>query len=411
MHSGADGEFTYYWEYKTEESDWIPLEYYAQVYYPDNLIETTLFSVKVTSPLCQTTATTDPTEQIIYPILEPGNISGEDVICYNEIPELLQDATPPSGGDGTYTYEWYEATNILDWNSSEIYTLEYQPGPLTESTYYMLEYTSGSDCGTVFSNSVHVLVHELPDTCNIIGPSEVCSNQSLVAFSLSNTSEDYNYQWTINHGEFMGGDGDDNSMIHFYNTAEEDTLYLEQIVDSTGCSNIMSLPVTVNETLAPDQGHVIRKPNTNILITNDSTINIIYTWGYTDKATGIEMLTESTNRYSLMPHLDVDNYWYWVDTYFDEGCVTRSYYNSPNLPSGFDEISNELITVYPNPTNDFINLNSNSIESIEIYSLNGELLINNYQKASIDISQLPPGIYILNAVSFDFTSSHKIIKQ
>ena len=115
----------------------------------------------------------------------------------------------------------------------------------------------------------------------------------------------------------------------------------------------MSLNIDVTSELALDQGIVINKPNTTMLITSDSTLGISYDWGYTDILTGDETIIVDSLRYAIMPHLNTELYWYWVDTYLNNSCITRSYYNGPPIPTSLHEYLFEL-SIYPNPTHDRI---------------------------------------------------------
>ena len=56
----------------------------------------------------------------------------------------------------------------------------------------------------------------------------------------------------------------------------------------------------------------------------------------------------------------------------------------------------QSITLYPNPTNDFVNVVSTEKGQINIYDVNGRLLQRiemTSEKQTIDISNLPTGIY------------------
>ena len=61
----------------------------------------------------------------------------------------------------------------------------------------------------------------------------------------------------------------------------------------------------------------------------------------------------------------------------------------------------KLLSIYPNPTTNFINIDSQlSISSINIYNLSGQCVLKT-KETTINVSQLPEGIYILQAVTAD----------
>jgi hypothetical protein len=76
------------------------------------------------------------------------------------------------------------------------------------------------------------------------------------------------------------------------------------------------------------------------------------------------------------------------------------------------ENDHNFITFYPNPTNDFININSKFIiNKVEIYNVLGELLKTTNSK-KVNLSGLNQGIYILNIYAENKNySSFKIIKN
>lgn len=83
----------------------------------------------------------------------------------------------------------------------------------------------------------------------------------------------------------------------------------------------------------------------------------------------------------------------------------------------FATISQEVISVYPNPSKDVINVNSsiNAFNSISIVDLNGRVVKNvNFDgvtEAQINISDLASGVYVMNVTSEKETFSKKIVKE
>ncbi len=75
--------------------------------------------------------------------------------------------------------------------------------------------------------------------------------------------------------------------------------------------------------------------------------------------------------------------------------------------------NNKNISVYPNPTSDFIRINTNNlvIKNIEILDLNGKILFNQNTAQSIDISDLEAGVYILKIKTNQSVYCQKIIKK
>lgn len=84
-----------------------------------------------------------------------------------------------------------------------------------------------------------------------------------------------------------------------------------------------------------------------------------------------------------------------------------------------DVQKNNGITVFPNPTSGFItiqNTKNNSLKDVEVYNASGLLiknfnLNNGFNKASLDMSQLTNGVYILKVKSETESNTVKVIKK
>lgn len=68
-------------------------------------------------------------------------------------------------------------------------------------------------------------------------------------------------------------------------------------------------------------------------------------------------------------------------------------------------------SVYPNPTTDFVNINTNSdIKQINIYDLTGRLISTQYSD-KVGLQNNQQGIYILEIITGESKHTHKIIKH
>ena len=85
---------------------------------------------------------------------------------------------------------------------------------------------------------------------------------------------------------------------------------------------------------------------------------------------------------------------------------------SENLSNS--EIQQNNSTVFPNPVSDYLNIRSeNEILKIQIYDLLGKNLIRTEQDnlASVNLSLLSPGVYIVKIFSDEIVESKRIIKK
>jgi hypothetical protein len=78
-----------------------------------------------------------------------------------------------------------------------------------------------------------------------------------------------------------------------------------------------------------------------------------------------------------------------------------------------EEFSVSKVSISPNPTSDYVNIElhpSNTITSIEIYSITGKKVSNLEGNRRIDISNLQSGVYLLKVETINGTSTKKLIK-
>lgn len=79
-----------------------------------------------------------------------------------------------------------------------------------------------------------------------------------------------------------------------------------------------------------------------------------------------------------------------------------------------DETQLENLSIYPNPTSDIVNIQSSgtSIQKIEIYNMNGQLVLsekNNLEK--IHVNQLESGMYMMRLYTENASKTIKLLRQ
>ncbi len=197
--SGGTGVYSYQWQSSTDNSTWNNITGATnQTYNPPALTSTTWYKRNVTSGECP--AVSSVSVQItVYAALASGTIGSDQSVCYNNVPAGLTQITAPSGGSGTYTYQWQSSSDNSNWtNIPGASSATYSPGSVTASVWYRLNVTSGS-CGTVSSNSVHIVVNPL------LSPGSVGSSQNICYNTIPNTFNEvtapsggtgsYTFQW------------------------------------------------------------------------------------------------------------------------------------------------------------------------------------------------------------------------
>ena len=81
--------------------------------------------------------------------------------------------------------------------------------------------------------------------------------------------------------------------------------------------------------------------------------------------------------------------------------------------TGIEEVENENIKIYPNPANDFINIeindNHNGNFNISIYNSLGIKVMETSNENTINIEDLPSGMYFINVTTENLNKTKKII--
>ena len=86
----------------------------------------------------------------------------------------------------------------------------------------------------------------------------------------------------------------------------------------------------------------------------------------------------------------------------------------PVIISSLDEETEATTAIFPNPAKNTLNITSynTKVNSVEIYNLNGQLVLNktlNTYLSQINISSLTSGIYIVDIKSENTTIKRKLI--
>lgn len=69
------------------------------------------------------------------------------------------------------------------------------------------------------------------------------------------------------------------------------------------------------------------------------------------------------------------------------------------------------LSIFPNPTSGVVKITGTAIDKIEVHSISGAMVLNNFNENKIDLSDLKNGIYLLKITSNDKLVIKKIIKK
>ncbi len=192
---GGTGSYTYQW-YSTTTG--IITGATSSTYAPGNITTTTGYYCAVTSGSCGT-VNTSTTNITVYGNLTAGISGGTSPICYNTDPGTF--TATGSGGNGTYTYQWYNSSGMITGATSSTY----DPGNITATTGYYCAVTSGS-CGTVNTSTTNITVYGNLTAGISGGNSPICYNTDPGTFTATGSggNNSYSYQWYNSSGIISG---------------------------------------------------------------------------------------------------------------------------------------------------------------------------------------------------------------
>ncbi len=192
-------------------------------------------------------------------------ISDDQVICKDQVPNLIS-GTEPRGGDGTYSYEWYDSPDGENWTQiAGATSKDYQPPALSDTTYYqrIVESAAVTDKG----NIIQIIVQERIVNNNIFGDDLIIcvGNQAdtitgtRIQLDSGGDNFTYEYFW-----EQRTDQGSWSSVLLLNDTiclpgTVLDTTYVRRIVKSGACydttSNIeiIGLPQISNNVISENQ--------------------------------------------------------------------------------------------------------------------------------------------------------------
>lgn len=125
-----------------------------------------------------------------------GSIAAPQEICYGATPAPLTSTSLPSGGNGTYTYQWQSGTVSASGPFSNIpgaTGVGYTPGPLFTTTWF-IRLTYSPPCSEGMTNVIQITVDTIPAVTSS-PDTAICTGQSLNYIPTANVSGT-TFTWT-----------------------------------------------------------------------------------------------------------------------------------------------------------------------------------------------------------------------
>ena len=224
----------------------------------------------------------------------PGPASEE--ICYNTLPSTMSSSSAPSGGSGSYTYQWQtSADGSTGWTAApgKNDSIAYVPSvPLTSTTYFRREVTDATCSSTAYSNVKQIVVGTELLATAVVDSNVSCNgdHDGGATVSASGGSTPYTYAWSNGattasiSGVFAGS-------------------YSVTITDNQGCTAEATATITENSTLAL----TAQKADISCYGSDDGSVDITisggqtpYTYLWSNSATTEDLSGLSSGTYTVM---------------------------------------------------------------------------------------------------------------
>jgi gliding motility-associated-like protein len=202
--TGGNTIYTFSWQDSTKTHTWASISGATNPdYQPLPLSDASGFRRIVTSSACSDFSKS--VIIIVHPPVLNYNIllltgGTSQIICNGQVPTPLQGNPPtgPTGGNGSYAYQWMYSTDNVSFNAVPTggTIANYAPPALTTTTYYRRDIISGA-CN-VSSNAITITVLPLISNNVISGNSRVCYSlvpAVITGASLSGGDGKYKYFW------------------------------------------------------------------------------------------------------------------------------------------------------------------------------------------------------------------------
>lgn len=296
-----------------------------------------------------------------------GNLQANVVSSSNPNPSVSYAAGSLITGSFS-TYQWYLNGSLLAGANSSTYN------PGTTYGTYTVEVTNSSGC----SGSEDFCFSPVSFSAN--GPTTFCQGDTVI---LSVTNGD----------SFLWSTSSTNSSIIVTTSGNYSVTAYNLIAD---CSVDFQQTVTVNSNPTPTVSY-----SGGLLETQTYSS---YQWYFNGSPISGAIFI------SYIPTQGTGQYYVVVTD--ANGCSGTS--NVFNYFVGVDEFTVESISIYPNPVQEYIDLNSTGMafQEIEIFNLSGQLIMSEVPVSNkIDVSELAPGIYLLLLNTDDQIYSTRFVKN
>ncbi len=194
--SGGSGGFTFQWQSSPNGSTWSDIAGATGASYQPGALTANTQYRRVATNGCGSVESAS-IAIAVHGALNAGSVSANQSICSGAKPAALTGSSP-SGGSGSFSYQWQSSTNGTSWsNVSGATSSSYAPGALTTTTQFRR--VASNSCGSATSNAVTVTVASGLTAGGIGNPQSICYGGNPSALSSTSSASgglgNITYQW------------------------------------------------------------------------------------------------------------------------------------------------------------------------------------------------------------------------
>ena len=197
--SGAFGAYTFQWQQSPDSSTWSNISgQTGSTFTPTNVTNVTFFRALVFSGSCPSAGSNGVKIRLYSPITG-GSIAAGQTICAGTTPAALTQISAPTGGPGSYSFQWQSSTDSINWNNiSGANSAGFAPSSVSGVTYFRrLAQSTGCPSGT--SNALKIKTNAKP-TVTFTAASH-CYNDPMPLTNTSSISPgSLTYLWKFGDG-------------------------------------------------------------------------------------------------------------------------------------------------------------------------------------------------------------------
>jgi hypothetical protein len=201
-----------------------------------------------------------------------------------------------------------------------------------------------------------------------------------------------------------------NDVVVHWGLGTTGSVNVTETISETGCSNDYTYTVLLGENVALDTAEVLQLSSSVLYTPNDYSF---MNWGYESIITQIPVSIGVYSQYCEFPNFNPSLNYYWVEIGDGNGCNTKSYFNNPNFIANTQILEQNLVEIFPNPTEGEINIKTDLERfDFEIINLDGHIVMSGSGDHSFTLQmiEIPSGLYFITIKKEGYQFNQKIIK-